>query len=61
MGGKFRVKAEGGGHVLALPVLRPNGRRINEPPGFLIPRSVPDRAKLFLLGRLVVITDNESS
>jgi hypothetical protein len=36
MGGKFRVKAEGGGRLQAPPVLRRNGRRINEPPGFLI-------------------------
>jgi hypothetical protein len=36
MGGKFRVKAEGGGQLEASPVLRRNGRRINEPPRFLI-------------------------
>jgi hypothetical protein len=36
MGGKFRVKAEGGGRLQAPAVLRRNGRRINEPPGFLI-------------------------
>jgi hypothetical protein len=35
MGGKFRVKAEGGGQLEAVPVLRRNGRRINEPPHFL--------------------------
>jgi hypothetical protein len=59
MGGKFRVKAEGGGRLQAPAVLRRNRRRINQPPRFLIPRSVPDRAKLFLLGRSVLITDNE--
>jgi hypothetical protein len=47
MGGKFRVKAEGGKRLRAPPVLRRNRRGINEPPGFLIARSVPDRAKLF--------------
>jgi hypothetical protein len=31
MGGKFRVKVEGGGQLEAVPVLRRNGRRINEP------------------------------
>jgi hypothetical protein len=34
MGGKFRVKAEGGGRLEAPPVLRRNGRRINQPPRF---------------------------
>jgi ribosomal protein S7 len=36
MGGKFRVKAEGGGQLEAVPVLRRNRRRINEPLRFLI-------------------------
>jgi hypothetical protein len=38
MGGKFRVKAEGGGQLEAPPVLRRNGRRINEPLRFSRPK-----------------------
>jgi hypothetical protein len=34
MGGKFRVKAAGGGEAEAPPVLRRNRHEINQPPRF---------------------------
>jgi hypothetical protein len=43
MGGKFRVKAEGGGQLEAPPVLRRNRRRINEPPRFHHPENRSNR------------------
>jgi len=45
MGGKFRVKAEGGGEAEAPPVLRRNGRRINAPPRFHHPEMRSSRFK----------------
>jgi hypothetical protein len=61
MGGKFRVKAEGGGQSDAPPVLRRNRRRINQLPRFHDPEKPCSPRKTFSLGRSVVITDNAPS
>jgi hypothetical protein len=60
MAGKFRVKANRARSSGQSASLRRNAFQINEPAGFESQSPVPGRLKVFLLGRLVVITDNKN-
>jgi hypothetical protein len=61
MGGKFRVKANRARSSGLTISVRRNLYQSNEPARFVSRTGIPPGLTVFLLGRLVVITDNETT